>query len=93
MNSDNLKLFNVAMALYEQELPSPLQDLCEITQEPHDFNYCCNNGERVCYNCSLIDSKPVLITSPDNMHFRTKSKYSYKPYLKKCILLHENLNN
>ena len=88
MNSDNLKLLNIVMALYEQELSSPLQDLCEIMQEPRDFDYCYNNGERVCYNCDLIDSKPMLITSPDN-----KSNYSHKAYFKKCIVLRENLNN
>ena len=48
MISDNLKLLNVAMALYEQELSSLLQDLHEITQEPHDFDYHFNNGEKVC---------------------------------------------
>ena len=35
----------------------------------------------------------MLITSPDNMHFKNKSNYSYKAHLKKYVLIHENLNN
>ena len=76
MNSDNHKLLNEAMDFYEQELSSSLQDFCEITQESHDFEYHFNDREKVCYSCGLIDSKPMLIISPENMHFRTKSNYS-----------------
>ena len=59
----------------------------------HDFDYHFNSGDKVCYNCGLIDYESTPITLPDNMHFKTKSNYSYKAYLKKCILIHENLNN
>ena len=95
----DLELLNIAIALSEQEHPAPLQDLCVITQEPHDFDYYLNDGERVCWNCGLIDSKPKLSTLPcyesagQAYTLRSKSKYSSKAYLKKCIDLHEEQNN
>ena len=96
------ELLNIAIALTKQEHSPPLQDLCVVTNEPHAFDYYYNDGERVCWNCDLIDSKPKLSMLPGSLCYesmgraytcRSKSKYSNKAYLKKCIDLHEEQND
>ena len=95
----DLELLNIAIALSEQEQE---QDLCAVTNEPHDFDYYYTDGEKVCWDCGLIDSKPKPSTLPGSLCYesvgraytpRSRNKYSYKTYLKKCIDLHEEQNN
>ena len=85
----DLTLLEKAIELDEQQ---SLRDLCVITNKPHDFDHYLNEGEKVCYDCGLIDSKPKLGITPD-YRSHTKLKYDPKVHLKQLIQLHEQQNN
>ena len=88
MNQD---LLNEAMIPYEQKQRQEQQQ--QFTPEClHDFNYDSSYGQRVCFNCGLIKG-PLLITSPDYLHYTPRSKPDKTAYLKKCIAEHEKQYN
>ena len=79
-------LLEKAMALYEQEEQQQQQ---QSTPDCHDFEYDSSHGEIVCFNCGLIKGRPLLIASPDYLHYTPRSKPDKTAYLKKCIAEHE----
>ena len=46
-----------------------------------------------CFNCGVIGSSPLLIASPDCLHYTPRSKPDKTAYLKKCIAEHEEQYN
>ena len=63
-------LLEKAMTLYEQE-----QQQQQCTSDClHDFEYDPGCGQRLCFNCSVIDPSPLLIASPDYLYYTPRSK-------------------
>ena len=57
-------LLEKAMTLYEQE-----QQQQQSTPDClHVFEYDPGYGQRVCFNCGVIDPSPLLIASPDYLY-------------------------
>ena len=81
-------LLEKAMALYEQEQQQQSTPDCL-----HDFEYDPSYGQRVCFNCDVIDSSPLLIVSPDYLYYTPRSKPDKTAYLKKCIAENEEQYN
>ena len=75
-------LLKKAMALYEQEQQQQSTPDCL-----HDFAYDSSYGEIICFNCGLIKG-PLLIASPDYLHYTHRSKPDKTAYLRKCIAEH-----
>ena len=85
-------LLEKAMNLYEQEQQQQQQQQQSTPECFHDFDYDSSYGQRVCFNCGLIKS-PLLIASPEYLHYTTRSKPDKTAYLKKCIAEHEEQYN
>ena len=82
-------LLEKAIALHEQEQQQQQQSTSDCQ---HDFEYDPSYGEIVCFNCGLIKG-PLLIASPDYLHYKPRSKPDKTAYLKKCIAEHEKQYN
>ena len=80
-------LLEKAMALYEQEQQQQSTPDCL-----HIFEYDSSYGQRVCFNCDVIDPSPLLTASPDYL-YTPRSKSDKTAYLKKCIAEHEERCN
>ena len=66
-------LLEKAMAVYEQEQQQQQQQ--QSTPDcQHVFEYDPGYGQRVCFNCSVIGSSPLLIASPDYLYYTPRSK-------------------
>ena len=74
------------MALYEQEQQQSTLDCL------HDFDYDSSYGQKVCFNCGVIDPSPLVITTTKLLYYRPRSKPDKTVYLKKCIAEHEEYN-
>ena len=82
-------LLEKAMALYEQE-----QQQQQSTPDcQHAFEHDPGYGQRVCFNCGVIDPSPLLIASPDYLYYTPRSKPNKTAYLKKCIAEHDEQYN
>ena len=75
------------MTLYEQEQQQSTPECL------HDFDYDSSYGQKVCFNCGVIDPSPMLITTTELSYYRTRSKPDKTVYLKKCFVLHEVSGN
>ena len=59
----------------------------------NDFDYDSSYGQKVCFNCGVIDPHPLLITTTELSHCRPSSKPNITVYLKKCNAEHEEQYN
>ena len=66
---DNPTLLEKAMALYKQEQQQQPTPECL-----HDFGSDSSYGQKVCFNCRVIDSSPLLITTIQLTYYRPRSK-------------------
>ena len=85
---DNPSLLEKAIALYQQEQQQKSTPECL-----HDFDYDSSYGQKVCFNCGVIDPSPLLITTTELSYYRPTSKPDKTVYLKKCIAEHEEQYN
>ena len=81
-------LLEKATALYEQEQQQQSTPDCL-----HVFEYDSSYGQRVCFNCDVIEPSPLLIASPDYLYYTPRSKPDKTAYLKKYIAEHEDQYN
>ena len=59
----------------------------------HVFEYDPGYGQRVCFNCDVIDPSSLSIASSDYLYYTPRSKPDKTAYLKKCIAEHEEQYN